>query len=174
MDIIFAIIVLTLGLLFLKWAMSLAPWVPTKKEAIKRLSQVIDIKPSENYLELGSWDGRVILSLAEKYPDSYFYWVEIVPYLCFIWRIRQYFLGLKNTKLTLWNALKMNYSHYQHIFIFWLPETIEKKVLPKFESEATIWTKLYSYAFSFPQSVSSQVESLWGPWVQKIHIYTKK
>ena len=174
MDIIFAIIILALGVLFLRWAMSLAPWVPTKKEAIERLSWVIDIKPSENYLELGSWDGRVILSLAEKYPDSYFHWVEIVPYLYYIWRIRKSFLRLKNTNLSLWNALKMNYSQYQHIFVFWLPETIEKKVLPKFEKEAKIWTKLYSYAFSFPQSSSSSVVSLWEAWVQKIHIYTKQ
>ena len=172
--IFFAIIILVIGILFLRGAMSLAPWTPTKKEAIKRLQSIIDIKPGEHFLEIGFWDGRVILSLAQTYPQSYFHWVEIVPYLYLVWVWRLRYLWVKNVQLSLWNALKIDYSNYQHIFIFWLPETIEKKVFPKFDREAKPWTKLYSYVFSFPEFSSSQVQSFWDTGVQKIHVYTKK
>jgi hypothetical protein len=54
MSLFFSLIIIILAALFLRGAFSLAPWVPTRREAITRLGNVIDIKPSEYFLEIGS------------------------------------------------------------------------------------------------------------------------
>ena len=173
MSLLFSCFIIILALLFLRGALSLAPWVPTRREAIVRLWDIIDIKAWEYFLEIGSWDGRVVSFLAKKYPDSYFVGIEIVPYLYFVWLVRKYIWGLSNLELKLWNALKENIDWYQHIFVFWLPESIKEKLLPRFEKEANRSTKLYSYAFSFPKEYQNKVQSFWGDNLQKIHIYTQ-
>lgn len=173
MSLLFSFLIIIVALLFLRWALSLAPWVPTRREAIIRLWELIDIQPWEYFLEMGSWDGRVVSYLAKKYPDSHFRWIEIVPYLYLVSLLRKYFWNQKNLDFTLWNALSINFWNYTHIFIFWLPESIEKKILPKLEKEVSKGTKLYSYVFSFPKEYTSQVQIFWAENLQKIHIYTK-
>ncbi|MCH8518481.1 class I SAM-dependent methyltransferase [Candidatus Gracilibacteria bacterium] len=174
MSLLFSFIIIIIILLFLRGALSLAPWVPTRKEAIFRLGDLLDIKPGESFLELGSGDGRVVSFLAKKNPESQFIGIEIVPYLYVVSLLRKYFGKQSNLEFKIGNAFKEDFGRYTHIFVFGLPESIRDTVLPKLEKEAKIGTKLYSYAFSFPKEYMHKVESFGTPNEQKIHIYTKK
>lgn len=63
--------------------MSLAPWVPTRKKDIERLTSILDISDGQRFLEVGSADARVCVSLAKKFPQAIFHGIELAfPLFC--------------------------------------------------------------------------------------------
>lgn len=48
-----------------------APYIPTKKEAIRKILKLAGVKKGKKFYELGSGDGRVVLAAAKLGADSF-------------------------------------------------------------------------------------------------------
>src|SRR5690348_1091609 len=60
------LIIVTVFLAFCFVILFGAPFLPTLKQHIPRALDLIDLKPGQTLLELGSGDGRVLLAAAER------------------------------------------------------------------------------------------------------------
>jgi SAM-dependent methyltransferase len=65
---IFAIVYVIVGTLALG-GISAAPWLPTKRRQLRRVTESVPLKQGAKVYDLGCGDGAVLFSLAEKRPD---------------------------------------------------------------------------------------------------------
>ena len=78
---------------------SLAPWAPTRNSDYKRINEVLDLKPWENFLEMWCWTGKLSIFLAKNNPSSNIVWIELSPLFYLISKINAYFSKQKNLKI---------------------------------------------------------------------------
>ncbi len=137
-------------IIFIIWVFSffsLAPRVPTKNKDLKIISETINLKAWDKFLEIGCWTAKVSLFLSNKYPESRIIWIELSPFLYIISKIKAYLKWNKNLKILYWNALKLNFSDYDKIYMFWIEKSLENIIKPKLELELKKWAFFYSYCF---------------------------
>lgn len=153
---------------------SMAPWVPTKKRDIQRLIKILDLKPGEKFFEIGCGDGRVSRAVAKAFPQSQITGLELAYPVWIMAKIFWFFSPTKNCSMRLWNAFKQDFSHYDVIYVYGMPDKMWEKIIPKFLSEAKQGAKLYSYVFSIPEGYKKNVISYWDVDEAKIHVLEKK
>ena len=147
--------------IFLIWVLgffSLAPFVPTRKSDLWRILKLIDLKENENFLEIWCWTAKVSIFIAQNYPNNQVVWIELSPIFYLISKIKVFFSWTKNLKIIFWNALNLNFWDYDVIYVFWLPQTITKKILPKLEKEMKQSSRFFSYCFQI-ESENNLVET---------------
>jgi len=153
---------------------SMAPWVPTRKKDIIRLIHILDLKKWEKFFEIGCGDGRVSQLVAKTFPKAKILWLELAYPVFFIAYMRKIFFGPKNYRVVLGNAFKKDFSEFDVIYVYGMPDKMWEKIIPKFMSEAKKGAKLYSYVFSIPKEYAKDVISYWEEGEAKIHVITKK
>lgn len=151
----------------------MAPWVPTRKKDIEKLLEILDLQAWETFLEIGCGDGRVSHAVARKFTKSKILGIEIALPV-FIWAyMRWFFTRLWNYEVRLWNAFKEDFWAYDVIYVYGLPKHLEQKIIPKFEREAKIGSKLISYVFSVHTYSKLKVTSHGTQNEAKLHILKK-
>lgn len=128
------IITISLGLLLgciigLSWfAGSDAPFVPTKKERIKKLLELLSLKGKAFY-ELGSGDGRIVIEAAKMGAKA----VGIEQSFLRVFYSKIKSASVKNahfirrrTSFIHGNIFNLDYSNADVVFIFLLPKGVEK------------------------------------------------
>lgn len=76
--------------------------------------------------------------------------------------------------MRLGNAFKEDFENYQHIYVFGMPDKMQKKIVPKFLQEAKREAKLYSYVFSIPDEYKKDTVSYGQGEEARIHVLEKK
>ena len=152
---------------------SMAPWVPTRSHDIQRVQDLLKLDPWENFLEIGTGDGRIAAAVAKEFPDSKIVGIELAPAMfCVAW-IRKFLQGTDNFSVVLWDAFSRDFSHFDAIYVYGMPDKMQKKIVPKFMQEAKAGAKLYSYVFSIPEEYKKYTQSHWEKDQAKIHILKK-
>ncbi|HAU66140.1 MAG: Methyltransferase type 12 [Candidatus Uhrbacteria bacterium GW2011_GWF2_39_13] len=135
-----------------------APWVPTWKRDLKRLVDLLDLKPGENAVELGCGNARVCRALIKAQPQAQVTGVE----LSFL----QYGIGWLQNKLSgnpvkmiFQNVFKHDLSGYDAVYVFLMPDTYEK-LHPKFEKELKPGSRVVSYVWPIPGWEPTKVNEL--------------
>ncbi len=127
--------------------LSLAPWVPTRSTDLERINTFAALHKWQKFLEIGCGDAKVCHFIASRNPQVDVYWVELSPVMYTIGKIRNFLSPQKNLTITLKNLYKTDFSWFDVIYVFWLPETMKKKLVSKFEKEMKPNAKVISYAF---------------------------
>lgn len=152
----------------------MAPWVPTRQRDMERLIGILEIKPWDRFFEIGCGDGRVSRFVASAFPKAQITWIELAYPMWWIAKLLTIFSRKKNCNIVFWNAFKQDFSQYDCIYVYGMPDKIQKKIIPKFLSEAKVGAKLYSYIFSIPEKYKKNVISFGGKDEAKIHVLEKK
>lgn len=141
-----------IGLLLLAtmaWAgYSLAPWVPTRKKDLARIVALVNPQPGEVIYDLGCGDGRVVLALARACPAATVIGVELAVPMYGVAKIRQRLAKTRNAHIRLGNVLHTDLTSADKLYMFVMPETLQKKLQPKFARELKPGTQIFSYTFS--------------------------
>ncbi len=93
------------------------------------------------------WTSKVSLYIAKNNPDNFITAIELSSLLYFISKIKVYFNGSKNIEVIYWNALKLDLTKFDVIYVFWLPETVTKKILPHLSKNINEKFRFISYCF---------------------------
>lgn len=123
-----------------------APFLPTLKPHVSKALDLIDLKPGQMLLELGSGDGRLLIAAAERGINVIGY--ELNPLLViYSWlRTRRY--G-RRVRVVWGNYWSKKLPPSDGIFVFLLNpymSKLDKKIVQEFSSPV----KLVSFAFKIP------------------------
>lgn len=145
---ILTFLLLLLCLLGLSWfAGTDAPYVATHSEKIKKILKEAGVRKGKIFYELGSGDGRVVMEAARMGAKS----IGIEQSILRVW-YSQYKArreGIKNSFFYHGNIFRLNYKDADIIFIFLLPQGIDK-LEPKLKKELKKGTIIITQAFHFP------------------------
>ncbi len=146
---------------FVLWlVLSGAPFIPTKKEGVKKMLQCCDIKPGMKAADIGSGDGRILIAMAQAGAEAHGF--EINPFL--VWwsrrKIRQ--AGLEGKAFVhlqdLWRA---DFSAFDVVTLFGITH-IMGRLEKKLRKELKPGARVVSMAFKFPNwPVESQLEAVY-------------
>jgi ubiquinone/menaquinone biosynthesis C-methylase UbiE len=146
------LLIIILSLLFicllaLSWfAGSDAPYIPTKNEKIHKIIKLADLKKGDNFYELGSGDGRVVLQAAKKGINSYGIeqsWIRTI-----LSRIKAKNLNLTNAHFFHGNIFERQYYPADVVYIYLLPSALDKleqKLKKELKKEARVVTQKYHF-----------------------------
>lgn len=102
-----------------------APFIRSKKDKIRAMLEIADIKPGETAVDLGSGDGSLVIEAARAGAKGI--GVEINPLLVWYSRFKSSRLGLNDHTLFICkNFKKFSLRDADVVFIYLWPETIEK------------------------------------------------
>lgn len=126
---------------------SLAPWFPTDTKDIERIFDVIKLKKGEHLLEMGCGTASVSLALARHHPDAHIVGIELSPFFYLISKIRGKISGLENIEILYGNALHLDLSVFDVIYVFGMPKTVTEKLFPKISQVKNQNFRCISYCF---------------------------
>lgn len=152
--------------------LSLAPWLPTKNSDLERINSILKLKPKEKFLEVWCWTSRVSLYLAKKNPESEIVGIELSPFFFIVSKLKVLFNPLKNIKILYWNALNHNFHDYDVVYVFWLPETLKNKLLPKLKKELNLKSRFISYCFKMENIFFKEKKYKEEDILNSIYVYT--
>ncbi|MDH7476562.1 MAG: rRNA adenine N-6-methyltransferase family protein [Microgenomates group bacterium] len=102
-----------------------AMFVPSNKKEIKDILQIANLKKNDFFLDLGSGDGRVLITAAKYYNISGL-GIEINPMLLLISNFFKKIHRLNKIKFIRQDILKANISQADVIYMFLWPDLIDK------------------------------------------------
>lgn len=142
-----------------------APYAPLGKQKIATMLNLLNVKSSERAVDLGSGDGRLVITLAKKGVIAYGY--EINPLLVLIakWKIRK--LGLQNNAHIYWSDFwGKNLSSFDIATVYLAPHSM-KAVESKLRRELKPNARVAVNYFPFPT---------WTPkkTIEKIYLYQQE
>lgn len=145
MFLLFVQILLVAALLsFVVAAISIAPWVPTKKSDLLRVHTLAKLKKWETFFELWCGDGRVSHYIAEHNPQANVIGIELCFPLYIVARVRQFLSPQSNLTLKFGDGFTQDLSGVQVVYVFWVPESM-KSLQKKFERELKTGARILSY-----------------------------
>ncbi len=152
---LFAVLVLTSfiftslyrGFFFKKFG---TPWVPLTKRKIRRLLKLADLNEDTVLYDLGSGDGRIILTAVQEFRVKQAIGIEISLFLYWVAQLKRRFLdsGVKRDKVSFKrnDFFKEDLSQASVIICYLLPGTLEK-LKPKFTRELRPGTLILCFTF---------------------------
>jgi hypothetical protein len=135
-----------------------APYLPTLKGQVPKALDLIDLKPGQTLLELGSGDGRVLMAAAERGICAIGY--ELNPLLVLYSRLRTRRYG--NLVRVVWGDFwAKRLPPADGIFVFLLNPYMQK-LDNKIVQESSKPVKLVSFAFKIPgRKATKEANSLY-------------
>lgn len=142
-ELIFWLMLLTLAIT----ALSLAPWVPTRKKDLRRILKLANLKPGDIFYDLGCGDGRVAFYVSQNSPAKAFGIELAIPFYLFCL--------LKNSRIKtnkpffkLKSLYQEDLSRAQVVYLFAAnSKKFTEKLVNKLNSELPNGAKIISYAF---------------------------
>lgn len=166
-----AIIFFILMLLSIAWSsVSLAPFVPARKDDLPRILALAELKAGEKFYDLGSGNGRVAIYMA-KNSLGQAVGIEAAWPLYIVSRWRQIFAPANKVKFYWANLFKVNLSQADAVYFFGMPAAIKNKLRQKLASELKPGTRVISYAFPVDGWAADKVSE--GKGRVTIYLYKK-
>lgn len=147
-----------------------APFVPLEPDVVEHVMQLADIRPGQVFYELGSGDGRLVISAALRGATAY--GVEIDKFRVIYSRLWIGLLRLSNrAKILHENIFQVNLSEANIVCMYLLQSTNEA-LQQKLLLELKPGTKIISVAFTFP-GWKPKVVDPHGPIYGPIYLYER-
>lgn len=132
-------------------------WLPTPMEAVRRMLEMADVQQGDAVYDLGSGDGRVIVTAAGEF-GARAVGVEADP-LRLLWSLlRIRVAGLEEKVSAVWgNLFSMDIGEATVVTVYQNPRT-NKRLRGKLESELRPGTRVVSYMFTFEEWEPDEVD----------------
>jgi 16S rRNA G966 N2-methylase RsmD len=138
----------------------LAPYYPTPETIVDKMLALGGLKAGEKMYDLGSGDGRIVITAAQKYHADAV-GVELDKDLCrqSLDRIRK--LGLERTAhIVNGDLLVQNYSSADLVTVYLLPDAVNNKVQPLLDRQLKKGARVVAHDFEFKNWTPEKVENI--------------
>ena len=138
----------------------LAPYYPTPETIVEKMLQLGGLKAGEKMFDLGSGDGRIVITAAQKF-HSEAVGVELDKDLFRQSMARIKKLGLdRNARIVNGDLLKQNYGSADLVTVYLLTESIDKQVQPLLEKQLKKGARVVAHDFEFKAWTPERVENI--------------
>ena len=141
-----------------------APFVTAEPKMVERMMNLAQVKKGDVFYDLGSGDGRLVISAALRGAKSYGVEIDLLRVLYsrfWIWLLRL----SKNAKIIRKNFFDVNLSKADVVSLFLLQKT-NQKLKNKLKKELKPGARIVSYGFTFegwqPKKVDTR-PNIYGP-----------
>lgn len=112
------------------------PYVPSDKLIAERALEILDIKDGDNFIDIGSGDGRIVLNAYKRYSKKANYTgIERSNPLVFQSNVKKLLFGNpKNIKFVHDDVFKQNYSKYNKVYMY-MTNNVTAKLMVKLRKE---------------------------------------
>jgi hypothetical protein len=124
------------------------PYVPISKSEMMSAILALDLIKSDNFIDIGSGDGRVVMAVSKLYPDIQCTGIERNKLLVIWSRFVAMIFGRKNVQFDVADALKHDYSQFNKVFMYLTLDLIVPLVT-KFDFMLGSDAKVVSCKFGF-------------------------
>lgn len=133
-----------------------APYVPIHDKTMKKMIEMLSIKPGEKAADLGSGDGKIVIALAQAGAEAHGY--EINPFLV-LWSKRSIKkTGLKGKAFIHWKSFwGADFSSFRIVTIYGITYVM-KRLEKKLQKELKEGSRIASNSFPFPHWPLSKKE----------------
>lgn len=125
-------------------AISIAPFVPTKKSDLERIRKLAKLEDGEVFFEMGCGDGRVSHYMAAAHPQSQVIGIEFCMPIFLYAKIKQVLHPLPNLSIRFGDGYRQNLEAVDVVYVFWVPESMPS-LQRKFEKDLKKWARVLSY-----------------------------
>jgi ubiquinone/menaquinone biosynthesis C-methylase UbiE len=137
----------------------LAPYLPSPQVVVERMLEAAQIKPGETLYDLGSGDGRIVITAAQMYKASAV-GIEISEILCRSTMKKLIALHLESqVKIIHGNALKVDLSPADIVTLYLLTSS-NARLKPNLEKYLKPSARVVSLNFGMPGWTPSHVEKV--------------
>ena len=141
-------------------AEKLAPYYPTPETIVERMLQLGGLKAGEKMYDLGSGDGRIVITAARKFHAEAV-GVELDKDLSKQSTAKILKLGLdKNAHIVNGDLLKQNYTSADLVTVYLLPDSINNKVQPILDKQLKKGARIVAHDFEFRNWTLEMVENV--------------
>jgi 16S rRNA A1518/A1519 N6-dimethyltransferase RsmA/KsgA/DIM1 with predicted DNA glycosylase/AP lyase activity len=138
----------------------LAPYYPTPETIVNKMLQLGGLKAGEKMFDLGSGDGRIVITAAQKFHAEAI-GVELDKDLCKRSADKILKLGLeKNARIVNGDLLQQNYSSADLVTVYLLPDSINNKVQPILDKQLKKGARVVAHDFEFRNWAPEKVENV--------------
>lgn len=127
------------------------PFVVSTDERTRLIIKLLNPKPGEKIVDLGSGDGKLLLEIVKHGSQAYGYEINPIAYLQSKIRTRRSNQG--NIKIYFSNFMKANLSKYDAVVIYGFPSfmpKLERKIVSEIASELKPGARIVSNYYKFP------------------------
>ncbi len=132
-----------------------APFVPITDQALTLLKSISTPKENDIIYDLGCGDGKVLIYLADQFPQATYIGIEygVLPYLLAKIKTRKY----KNISVRFKNFFKEDLGSADILIVYLYPRLMDS-LLPKLKKELKPGVVLYSLDFAFSKMEPASIE----------------
>lgn len=123
-----------------------APWLPTPRADVARLTRIVGSLKGKKVYDLGCGDGRMVCAAAADEAQAVGYEVSLLPYI--MAKIRSAFVR-GDVKIIYRDFWTVDLREADIVYCFLIPETMGK-LKGKFERELRRGSYVISYVFEIP------------------------
>jgi hypothetical protein len=172
LEYIFYFFIIIAWFLLFSW-LSIAPFVPSFSKDLERINKLTKLKFWDKFLEIWSWTAKVSSYIAKNNPNNEIFAIELALPLFLYGYIKNKLFWYKNLKIKFWNALKLDFSEFDVIYVFWQEHTVNNLLKPKILQELKNNAKFISYVFKMDKWDYKYVLDKKNDEGLPIHIYSK-
>jgi hypothetical protein len=168
--ILLVVVLAIAGTFFVHLVVLKVPFVPTPWKVAREMVRIAELRGSENVLDLGAGDARLLILAKQKYPDITAIGCEAVPTVWILGKLRIWFHG-QEIHFHLGNALMEDVHAANVVFLYLMPSLMEK-LESKFDAELPHGTRVIVHTFPFPgRKPVKEVKVAWGRGWKKLFVY---
>lgn len=125
-------------------ALSIAPFVPTRKSDLHRIHSLAKLQPGQIFFEMGFGDSRVSRYIAIHNPKAKVIGIDMCFPLYVIAKIWQVLSPIKNLQIKFGDGFRQDLSKVDVVYVFWVPDSMAG-LQKKFEQNLKKGAKIISY-----------------------------
>jgi cyclopropane fatty-acyl-phospholipid synthase-like methyltransferase len=141
-------------------AQNIAPYYPTPQTIVERMLQLAGLKAGEKMYDLGSGDGRIVVTAAQKFhAEAVGVEIDVKMVRQSIERIRK--MGLERTaRIVQGDLLQQNYGSADVVTVYLMPEAMDAKVQPLLDRQLKKGARVVAHDFEFRNWTPEKVENI--------------
>lgn len=141
---LFEILLFVILISFTLAALSIAPFVPTRKNDLPRIHALAELKPGQVFFEMGFWDSRVCRYIAKNNPKATVIGIDMCFPLYVIAKVWLVLSPIKNLQIQFGDGFSQDLKNVDVVYVFWVPDSM-KWLQKKFEKSLKKGAKIISY-----------------------------
>ena len=159
-ELIFAIGFAFITFSFIYSSLKGSPYVPTRKKELDKILKNANLKPKQNFYELGCGDGRISRLVASEYKSNVL-GIDINPFLIWYARYLAKLNNIHNIRFIKQNIFATDLTKADVVYVFLMPKLISQLV-PKFNRELKRGTLLISHGFTVIEWKNKLIKKIEG------------